>query len=168
MLARDSRTRAVETQGRGRTDALLRGLLFGPTGEPMCPTFTRKNGHQYRYYFSRSESRYGAGDRTCARIPADQIETAAVAQLMTVLTSPEAIAAVCMALHRLGTVWEQLYPTERHRLVNLTIERIDLVPGGLKVKWRELGWKALIREFAPEGIGAELVAAEVASIRCRH
>jgi site-specific DNA recombinase len=40
------------------------------------------------------------------------------------------------------------------------IERVDLVPGGLKVKWHELGWKALIGEFTPDSIGAELVAME--------
>lgn len=49
----------------------------------------------------------------------------------------------------------------RHRIVNLMVERVDLVPGGLKVRWRELGWKALIGEFAPDGIGAELVEMEV-------
>ena len=41
------------------------------------------------------------------------------------------------------------------------IERVDLVPGGLKVKWRTLGWKDLIREFAAQSIGAELVEMEV-------
>jgi len=30
----------------------------------------------------------------------------------------------------------------------------------IKVKWRELGWDALIGEFAPRGIGAELVEVE--------
>ena len=60
----------------------------------------------------------------------------------------------------LGDVWERLYPTERHRIVNLMVERVDLVPGGLKVSWRELGWKALIGEFAPDSIGAELVEME--------
>ena len=90
--------------------------------------------------------------------------------------SPEAITAVCqfiqrngaqitedvavMAMHRLGDMWERLYPAERHRIVNLMVERVDLVPGGLKVSWRELGWKALIGEFAPDSIGAELVEVE--------
>ena len=49
-------------------------------------------------------------------------------------------------------------------LVNLMIERIDLVHAGemqgIKVKWRELGWDTLIGEFAPAGIGAELVEIE--------
>jgi len=92
------------------------------------------------------------------------------------LASAESVASVCnfikkngaqvdeasavMAMVKLGDVWEQLFPAERHRIVNLMIERVDLVPGGLKVKWHELGWKALIGEFTPDSIGAELVAME--------
>jgi hypothetical protein len=40
------------------------------------------------------------------------------------------------------------------------IERVGLVPEGLRIRWRELGWKELITEFAPESIGAELVELE--------
>ena len=176
ILAKDGHSRSVETKIRSRTDALLRGLLYAPTGERMYPTYSRKNGRKYRYYVSKSEVRYGAGGKTYERIPADEVESAAIAQIKTVLVSPEAITAVCqfiqrngaqvtedvavMAMRRLGDVWEQLYPAERHRIVNLMVERVDIVPGGLKVSWRELGWKALIVEFAPDSIGAELVEAE--------
>jgi len=176
ILAKDGHARSVETKLRSRTDALLRGLLYAPTGERMYPTYSRKNGRKYRYYVSKSEARFGASGKTYERIPADQIEAAAIAQIKTVLVSPEAITAVCqfiqrngaqiteavavMAMHRLGEVWEQLYPAERHRIVNLMIERVDIVPGGLKVKWHELGWKELIGEFAPESIGAELIEME--------
>lgn len=31
---------------------------------------------------------------------------------------------------------------------------------GIKVKWREVGWNALIKEFAPDSIGAELLEVE--------
>jgi hypothetical protein len=52
----------------------------------------------------------------------------------------------------------------RHRIANLMIERIDLVHAGevqgIKVKWREVGWNALIEEFAPDSIGAELLEVE--------
>lgn len=67
-----------------------------------------------------------------------------------------------VAMRQLGDVWEQLYPDERHRIVNLMVERVDLVLGGLRIKWRELGWRELIGEFAPGGIGAELVEMEAA------
>ena len=178
VLARDPHVRTVETQTRGSTDALLRGLLFDPTGEPMYPTYASKNKRKYRYYVSKSEVKYGANGKTHERLPAQEIETATVAQIKTVLSSPEAIAAVCksielkgakmsedktvMAMHSLGDVWEQLYPNERIRIVKLMIERVDLVAGGIKIKWHALGWKALIKEFSPKSIGSELLEMEIA------
>lgn len=144
---------------------MLRGLLFDPHGERMHPTYTRKNGKQYRYYVSKSEMRFGTAAKTGERMPADEVEAATIAQIRTVLSSPESIVAVCQAIRKngaaideastvlamtqLGDAWEQLFPLERHRIVNLMIERVNLVPGGLKIQWHELGWKALIGEFAP-------------------
>lgn len=178
ILASDGHTRSVETKARSRTDALLRGLLYAPSGERMYPTYSNKNGRKYRYYFSKSEARFGAESKTYARLPADEVEAATLAQIKNVLSSPESVTGVCrfirkngaavredmavMAMRQLGNVWEQLYPAEQHRIVNLMIERVDIVPGGLKVKWRELGWKDLIEEFAPDSIGAELVETEAA------
>jgi hypothetical protein len=103
-----------------------------------------------------------------------------VAQIRTVLTSPESVAAVVrhiqrtgaevdevttvMAMRRLNDVWDHLFPVERHRIANLMIERIDLVSAGevqgIKVKWREIGWRSLVKEFAPNSIGAELAEVE--------
>lgn len=103
-----------------------------------------------------------------------------VAQIRTVLTSPEAITAVVrhirhngqaideattvMAMGRINDVWDQLFLAEQHRIVQLMIERIEIVHNaneqGIKVKWRELGWRDLIDEFLPQEIGAELVEAE--------
>ncbi|MDD2810344.1 recombinase family protein [Rhodoferax sp.] len=176
VLARDPHVRSVDTQTRESTDALLRGLLFGPSGDPMYPTYASKNKRKYRYYVSKAEMRFGAAGKTHERIPAAEVEAAAVNQVKTVLSSPEAITAVCkslelqgvrinedeivMGLHQLGGAWEQLYPAERIRIVKLMIERVDLVAGGLKVKWHALGWKELIKEFAAKGIGAELVEME--------
>ena len=70
-------------------------------------------------------------------------------------------ATTVMAMGRLNNVWDQLFPVERHRIANLMIERIDLVHAGevqrIKVKWREVGWNALIAELVPDSIGAELL-----------
>lgn len=180
VLARDSHARSVDTKIRSRNDALLRGLLYAPSGERMYPTYSRKNGRKYQYYVSKSESRFGAPGKGYERLPASEIEAAVVTQIRSVLTSPESIAAVVrhvqrhgapideatvvMAMGRLNDVWDQLFPVERHRIANLMIERIDLVHTdemqGIKVKWRELGWDALIGEFAPRSIGAELLEFE--------
>lgn len=168
VLTRDGHARSVETKIRSRTDALLRGLLYAPSGERMYPTYSRKNGRKYHYYVSKSESRFGASGKSYARLLAPEIEAAVVAQIRTVLTSPEAVTAVVhqiqrkgaqideaatvMAMGRLNDVWDQLFPVERHRIANLMIERIDLIHAGemqgIRVKWRELGWNALLGEFA--------------------
>ena len=180
VLARDGHTRSVETKIRSRTDALLRGLLYAPSGERMYPTYSRKNGRKYHYYVSKSEARFGVPGKSYERLPAPEIEGAAMAQIGTVLTSPESFTSVVrhiqrnggqideastvMAMGRLNDVRDQLFPVERHRIANLMIERINLIHvgevQGIKVKWRELGWDSLIGEFAPRGIGAELLEAE--------
>ncbi len=180
VLAKDGHVRAVETRIRSRIDALLRGLLYTPTGERMYATYSRKNGRKYHYYVSKSEARFGAAGKSYERLPAPEIEAAVVAQIRTVLTSPESVASVVrhiqrngaqideattvMAMGRLNDVWDQLFPVERHRIANLMIERVDLVQErerqGIKVKWRELGWNALIEEFAPQSIGSELIEME--------
>ena len=176
VLCKGGHRRGVETKIRSRTDALLRGLLYAPSGERMYPTYSRKNGRKYHYYVSKSENRFGAPGKNYERLPAAEIEAAVVAQIRTVLTSPESVAAVVrhiqrtgadvdevttvMAMRRLNDVWDHLFPVERHRIANLMIERIDLVSAGevqgIKVKWREIGWRSLVKEFAPNSIGAEL------------
>ena len=80
VLSQDAHQRSVTTKLRSRTDSLLRGILYSPTGERMYPSYTRKRGKQYRYYISKSESRFGAKAKTHERIPADGIEAAAVGQ----------------------------------------------------------------------------------------
>lgn len=180
VLARDGHDRSSETKVRSRTDALLRGLLYDPTGERMYPTYAMKKDQKYRYYFSKSEAKFGAPGKRYSRLPALEIEGAVEAQIRTILSSPESIEAVVrlikesgehideatavVAMRQLNKVWGQLFAVERHRIANLMIERVDIVHigemQGIKVKWRELGWNALIEEFTPNSIGAELVEVE--------
>ncbi len=69
-----------------------------------------------------------------------------------------------MAMGRLSNVWDQLFPLERHRIANLMIERVDLVSAdevqGIKVRWHQLGWNELIKEFTLRSIGTELLEVE--------
>ena len=39
---------------RADTPALLKGLLYGPTGRAMSPTHTRRGNKLYRYYVSQA------------------------------------------------------------------------------------------------------------------
>jgi DNA invertase Pin-like site-specific DNA recombinase len=58
------RKRAAHT--RAQTPALLKGLIFGPTGSAMTPAHTRKGGKLYRYYVSTDVLKRDAA-RTCGR-----------------------------------------------------------------------------------------------------
>ena len=175
VFQEDGKHRAITTRQREKCDALLRGLLFDQEGNKLYPTYTRKQGKQYRYYLSQGTLRFGAAVSS-VRLPAEPIEAATLAQVKTVLSSPEAVTAVCrelgtevdeastvLALSRLGDLWEHLYPIEQHRIVHLMIERVDWVDNGLRIHWRELGWKSLLQEFTPATIGAELVEQEAAA-----
>jgi DNA invertase Pin-like site-specific DNA recombinase len=78
ILRESPRKRAMNT--RAQTPALLKGLIFGPTGVAMSPAHTRRAGKQYRYYVStdvlktqphRMSRPTGAGgqDRKCRHRP---------------------------------------------------------------------------------------------------
>lgn len=67
---------------------------------------------------------------------------------------------VVLAMRRLGDVWKQLFPEEQARLVNLLIERVQLLSDGIDIVWREVGWKDLAGELAPDAIGGELLEME--------
>jgi hypothetical protein len=64
---------------------------------------------------------------------------------------------VVLPLRQLGQVWEQLFPVERQRIVQLLIERVTLREEGIEIVWREVGWHTLADEMRPGTIGAELL-----------
>jgi hypothetical protein len=57
ILAENARTRSANT--RAQTPALLRGLIFGPTGAAMSPKHTRNGNRLYRYYVSQDVLKRG-------------------------------------------------------------------------------------------------------------
>jgi hypothetical protein len=65
-----------------------------------------------------------------------------------------------MSMHNLGDIWERLFPVERIRIVGLMVAQVQLVSGGLKIRWNPLGWQELLGEFSNHPIGAELVEME--------
>ena len=67
------------------------------------------------------------------------------------------------AMRRLGEVWKQLFPAEQVRLVNLLIERVQLLSDGVDIVWRESGWRELAGELRPDTIGGEMLDMEVAA-----
>ncbi|MCW7540665.1 recombinase family protein [Aquabacterium sp. A7-Y] len=177
VLAEGAARRAAETRMRAKRDVLLRGLLYGPEGDRMIPTFTTKpGGKRYGYYYSMRDKKYGHGTSKLGAIPAAEIEAVVLRQVFDALRAPEAVQAVwnrvreldpsvdephvVVALSRLADVWGQLFPEEQHRIVQLLIERVQITQAGVEIQWRDLGWRELVGELRPNTIGAELLAKE--------
>ena len=85
------------------------------------------------------------------RVPAAEIESAVVDQLRGLLRTPEIIvgtwratksmgdiseAEVRDALVRLDPLWDELFPAEQARIVELLVERVDVSPDGADIRLR--------------------------------
>ncbi len=170
VLQEGPRRRAAQT--RAQTPALLKGLIFGPTGCAMSPTHTRKGGRLYRYYVSPSVLKHGSGACPIGRVPAAEIENAVIDQVRGKLRTPEIIvgtwrlarqeieglteAEAREALERLTPLWDELFPAEQARIVQLLVERVDIGTDGVEIRLRSNGLVDLVRDLnAVVNLGAQ-------------
>jgi site-specific DNA recombinase len=164
VLKESPRKRANRT--RVQSPALLKGLIFGPNGGPMTPTHTRKKGVLYRYYIATSALRSGMPDNnSIRRIPAAEIEAAVVHQIKVMVRSPEIVVATWRAsrqtmkglterqvrehLQSFTEVWNELFPAEQARIVQLLVDRVEITPAGADITLRTNGLCALIHDLRP-------------------
>ena len=146
---------AKRGQMRVERPALLKGLIFTRDGRAMTPHSTKgKGGKLYRYYLSTRDAKEGHGSSGIKMLPAGEVEEAVMAQLRGILRSPEVVTQVwreisrlkdkaasgmnemqvAVALNRIDLVWDQLFPLEQYRIVQLLVERIIVSPNELQVK----------------------------------
>ncbi|NQW53302.1 MAG: recombinase family protein, partial [Rhodospirillales bacterium] len=151
------------SRARAATPALLKGLLFGPTGRAMSPTHTRKHGKLYRYYVCQAALKGEVQPSPIRRVSAAAIEAAVIDQLRALLRTPEIVMAtwraaepqadglseglVREALERLDPLWEELFPAEQARIVQLLVQRIDLKPDGLELRLRTQGLGHMVQQL---------------------
>jgi DNA invertase Pin-like site-specific DNA recombinase len=124
--------------------SLVPGKVFGPNGERMSPSQTRKKGKAFRYYISRTLIE---GGKDGIRIPAGEIEGAVIAQLVRYLSDrPNLLDLICasgrsppaleLALARASELVERLAgddtATKRLLLKDL-IQRVDVRSSELKI-----------------------------------
>ena len=168
ILAVSPRKRAART--RSDTPALLKGLLFGPDGAAFSPTHTRKGDRLYRYYVSQTVLKHGAGSCPVGRVPAGEIEAAVIDQLRAVFRQPEIVAGTWKAarshadditeadaraaLQQLDPLWDELFPAEQARIVEVLVERVEIGTDGLNVRLRVDGLGGLAREMLAGDMGA--------------
>ncbi|NDV88225.1 recombinase family protein [Aurantimonas aggregata] len=166
ILAGNAGSRATRT--RAQTPALLKGLIFGPTGAAMSPTHTRRRGRLYRYYVSQSVLKEGrAAACPLRRIPAGEIEAAVIAQVRGLLVTPEVVIGAWRAarseiedlteedvrqpLARLEPLWDELFPAEQARIIQLLVERVDVGLEGADIRLRVEGLATIAKDLAAIG-----------------
>ena len=164
ILQESPRSRAAAT--RAQTPALLKGLIFGPTGTAMTPTATKKGSRLYRYYASMDVIRgrmSDAGSTAPQRLPAEMVENAVVREVRRLVRTPEIVAQtvaaarrddpaiaereVVTALDRFDEIWSALFPAEQARLVRLLVDRVTVTADGIAVDLRTAGLGSVVREM---------------------
>jgi hypothetical protein len=142
----------------------------------MSPTHTRKGQRLYRYYTSQSAIRDGVQERRASsasnadpshdvirRLPAGDVELAVIDQLRLILRSPEVVVAAWRAarqditglterevretLHSFDELWDELFPAEQARIVQLLIARVDLTAAGVAITLRVGGFASLLSDM---------------------
>jgi DNA invertase Pin-like site-specific DNA recombinase len=176
ILGIDKKVRGNKNFHRKSPPALLRGLVYAPSGNRMVPSYTTKTnsgGKRYRYYADLKYVRFGTSEDTFGSINAEQLEGVVVQQVLNALQSPASIQAVwdavqatpeptldeaqvVVAMRNLGSIWPSLFPEEQSRIVNLLIRRVQFTADAIEIQWHPMGWQTLIGEFKPNSIGAEL------------
>jgi site-specific DNA recombinase len=129
----------------------------------MTPAHTRKGGKLYRYYVSTDVLKRDAESCPVRRVPAAEIEGAVIDQLRGLLQAPEIIvrtwraarqsmddineAEVREALNRLDPLWDELFPAEQARIVQLLVERVDVRTEGADIRLRTDGLTNLVADL---------------------
>ncbi|MGY4255301.1 site-specific DNA recombinase [Bradyrhizobium sp. USDA 4516] len=153
---------------RARSPALLRGLLFAPDGAAMTPTNTRKAGRLYRYYISQTALKQGRSDCPVRMVPAAEIERIVVDQVRLILQTPEVIVQTWRAVRKqrkdvnendvrealLGfdELWNELFPAEQARIVELLVERADLGSDKLDITLKVEGLTSLTNQLSTQPV----------------
>jgi site-specific DNA recombinase len=169
ILRESPRTRAANT--RAQTPALLKGLLFGPDGAAMSPTHTRKKGRLYRYYISQSVMKRGTDACPVKQVPAAEIERIVIDQIRSLLQTPEVIVQIWRAARKTNRnlaesqvraallefepLWNELFPAEQARIVELLVERVDVQPDRIDLRLRVEGLTSLCSELRSAGAHQE-------------
>jgi site-specific DNA recombinase len=162
ILQESPRKRAANTRGQS-TPALLKGLLFGPNGLAFTPAYTRRGKKLYRYYVSTGVIKRGPEACTVRRVPAAEIERAVVNQVRALVCTPEIVVRtwkearqhdasvsedeIRTALADFSALWDELFPAEQSRIIQLLVERVEIQPDRLSIKLCKNGLVSLANEI---------------------
>ncbi|MFB3883085.1 MAG: recombinase family protein, partial [Armatimonadota bacterium] len=172
ILATNYRCRSGQT--RAKTPALLKGIIRCAHCDcAMGPTYAKRRGRMYRYYLCVHASKNGHDSCPTRTLAAGEIEQTVIDQLRAVLRAPEFLAKtyrsaraqaeeegiegadfseqdVVHALCSLDPIWDQLFPDEQQRIVQLLVKQVDVYPDRAQVHIRAEGLTSLVAELRDE------------------
>ena len=93
-----------------------------------------------------------------ARVPAAEIENAVIDQFRGMLRAPEIVVGtwrlarqeiegLTEALERRDPLWDELFPAEQARIVQLLVERVDVGMEGVEIRLRSNGLVDLVHDL---------------------
>ena len=147
----------------GRTPALLKGLIFGPSGCAMTPAHTQKSGRLYRYYVAVDTIKTGSRANSIRRIGAAEIEAVVIDQIKKLVQSPEIVVATWRAarktikgiterevadeFRRFDELWAELFPAEQARIVQLLVSRVEITEAGADITLKIKGLESVLSDL---------------------
>ncbi len=157
-------TRAKISLDPGERPFLLKGILQDPDGYAITPSTTKKKNKKYRYYVSIQAVKKSYSVCPLKTISAPLLEEVVLDQTRRVLTSTEwvnrmlvshpnekiSMHDVTAALKNFGVVWEELFPAEQARIVQLIIHKIAVHPNKLIIEFHPPGMASVLHELLPE------------------
>jgi hypothetical protein len=156
----------MSSLARTRAVGFLKGLIFGPDGRTKSPSHTRRRGRIYRYCVTREAIADGYDTYAVTSVPVAAVEGAFLGHAQKLLGALELIARTWAGAKREGedeneiterevtvlladfaTVWNELFPVEQARIVQLLVERVYVTENAIEVRIRAEGIASLIREL---------------------
>ena len=134
----------------------------------MTPSHTQRHGRIYRYYVAREVIADGYATCAVTSVPAADVEGAVLDHVQNLLAAPGLVARTWAAAKResgdeiterevtvlladFATVWNELFPAEQARIVQLLVERVDVQEDALVVRIRAEGLASLAAELRQQG-----------------
>ncbi|MBF0589173.1 MAG: recombinase family protein [Magnetococcales bacterium] len=162
IMATNAPKRASRT--RAQTPSPLRGILrCGICGCAMTPTHTRKRGRIYRYYTCQNAAKRGHVNCPIKNVSAKEMEGIVQGQLQTLIQAPEMVARIWKlakshdkdiserditeALQSLEPIWQELFPGEQNRLMELLVDRVVITLDEIELHLRGEGLDTLARDL---------------------
>ena len=165
ILKTSPRDKSIAT--KRRTRAVLTGILkCGGCGKAMTPCHTvKKAGKFYRYYRASNYIKAACQNCPIKQVSANEIESLVLQQLQTIFAAPEMIIdtwkavakedkdskvtdmQVREALQDIFPIWEELFPAEQQRLLELMLSKVVVHADHVDVQVRVNGLESLVHQL---------------------